>query len=318
VASASESTEPGSSDCDLCGPAIELTNGGRLTLRHSSRADLGKLRELYRRLEPNDLRRRFFTAGPPTSKFLEGWASLSDGGGFGLVAEVDEDGKTGLVGEAGYATVRDGGTDGELGITVIPGSRGWIGPWLLDRLLAHAHQRGVANLQAAVLVDNRNMMTLAAKRGYAILGHPDWGTVRITMSTSGSIPSWPGDHDRPRVLVETDHSRWVGEEALADAGFDIAICADGCRGAKPCPVDQGEPCPLIDGADAIVVDLRNARRVRELLHHEQVVHPGIRQITMIETDETEDGAAPHRLSPDEVIDHLSDLLADDRDADDER
>lgn len=267
-------------DCELCGPPIELARGGCLSLRHTSAEDVAGLQDLYEQLEIGDLRRRFFTAGPPSTKFLEHWASLQQEGGFGLVVEVAENGATHLVGEAGYGRYESNGQGCELGITIAPRSRGWIGPWLLDRLLAHADQRDVANLQAVVMIDNRAMMRLAAKRGYAILGHPDRGLIRIAISTSGSVPSWTGSHDRPRVLVESDRTRWFGEEALLAAEFDIAICAETCRGGKPCPVMEGESCPLIEGADAVIVDLQNDRHASQLLAQEHIVHPGVRQIVV--------------------------------------
>ncbi len=296
--------------CELCGPAIQLARGGELSLRHSTRADVSGLDELYRSLEPIDRHRRFFSGGPPPPSFVEQWAATEEHGGFGLLAEISEHGRRHLVGEAGYSlldgrspvavggtTTNDragegGGvghralrpTDGELGIAVAPDSRGWVGPWLLDRLLAHAERRGVANLQALVLIDNRTMLALAGKRGYAVLGHPDRGMVRITMATSGGIPSWPGGQGqpegarKPRVLIETDHSRWIGEQEMADAGFDIAVCAKTCRTAKTCPALRGEPCPLIEGADVVIIDLPDSDQARDLLHHELLVHPGLQPV----------------------------------------
>ncbi len=305
VAVSTASDESANATCSICGPPVELTRGGQLRLRHSTPADLEGLRALFDRLGPRDLRRRFFTAGRPSDRFLEYWSSLETDRGCGLVAEVSEDERTDIVGEAGYARIVGQETDGELGITVLPDSRGWLGPWLLDRLLAHANHNGVENLQALVLIDNRTMMKLAAKRGYAVLGHLDWGTVRITMATDGSVPGWPGGHERPRVLIETSHSRWVGEEVLTDAGFDIALCGEWCRSGRACPVFDGEACPLLAGADAVVIDLPDAERIQDLLHREQVIHPGIRHVSGLDDD-----GVRHRLDPGSVLEELEDLLTD--------
>lgn len=308
-----ETTEAVEEACSLCGPAIELTRGGLLRLRHTRPDDVAGLRALYGRLTLRDLRRRFFTAGRPSEEFLEYWTSLEDDGGCGLIAEiaegernprVTEGGQSEVVAEAGYARLADQGSAGELGITVAPNSRGWLGPWLLDRLLAHAHKRGIENLQAHVLVDNQTMMGLAAKRGYAVLGHLDWGTVRITMATDGSVPSWPGSHERPRVLIETNHSRWPGEDALTEAGFDIALCGEWCRAGRACPIFDSEPCPLLAGADAVVIDLPDVERIHDLLQREEVIHPGLRHVAALDQDG--DG---HRLSPAAVVEELRDLLA---------
>lgn len=292
--------------CAQCGPPIELNRGGTLSLRHAGGGDVEGLLELYRQLPPSDLRRRFFTAGPPSPKFLEYWASLESHGGFGLVAELAEDGGTHVVGEAGYGCWEDHSKDGELGITVAPRSRGWLGPWLLDRLLAHAAERGVPNIQAVIMTDNRPMLAMAAKRGYAILGHPEGGLIRITMATTGSVPSWPGDHDRPRILVEADRTRWIGEAALAEAGFDVALCATSCRGDRSCPVQSGHPCPLIDGADVVIVDLRDGVEAEQLVGQERVVHPGIRQIVV---DHPDQGAEGRRMTNDELLASIRRLLA---------
>lgn len=303
--------------CELCGPAIKLTRGGSLQLRHMTEDDVAGLLSLYRRLQPNDLRRRFFTAGPPSTMFLERWTSLHGEDGFGLVVELSDGQDMQLVGEAGYAQCGTDGVDHELGITVAPGSRGWLGPWLLDRLLAHAAKQGLANLQAVVLTDNRAMLALAAKRGFAILGHPDRGLIRLTMATSGSVPSWPGKGAKPRVLIETDRTRWVGEEALIAAGFDIAICAESCRGGHSCPVAEGDPCPLITDADAVIVDLRDDRAAEELLNHERIVHPGVKQIVANHSESARDGAnqagseVQIELDVNGVVDQIRGLLAAD-------
>ncbi len=303
--------------CELCGPPFELARGGTLSLRHSTGADVDGLDGLYRSLQPIDRHRRFFSGGPPPPSFVERWATIEEHGGFGLVADLYDDGHHRIVGEAGYSLLgepgqvvertstgnrgadrADGGAgdhrgagdhgagpgDGELGIAVAPDSRGWLGPWLLDRLLAHAHQRGVPNLQALILIDNRTMLAIAGKRGYAVLGHPDRGMVRITMATAGAIPGWPARQDRPtggsrpRVLIETDHSRWIGEQEMVDAGFDIVVCAKACRTATTCPALRGEPCPLIEGADVVVIDLPDSEQARDLLHHELLIHPGLQPI----------------------------------------
>ncbi len=98
-------------------------------------ADVDPLDAHDRTLPLDDLRYRFFGVFHPSRAFLEGRAGLASKGGFALVAVV-----TGveerLVGEAEYVLLPDG--DGELGISVTPGWRGWLGPYLLDALLETA------------------------------------------------------------------------------------------------------------------------------------------------------------------------------------
>lgn len=246
--------------CPLCGAPVDLDGGRHLQIRHASHADVAALDTLYRQLSTTDLLRRFFTAGHPPEQFIERWTDIEQRGGLLLVAEETDADSTLVVAEAGYSVLDDG--DGELGITVDPAHRGWLGPWLLDALLRHAHDRGIVNMQAVVRSDNQLMLALAKRRGYAVLDHPDWGTVHLTMPTEGHTPSWPPIRDRPRVLVEGIRTRWTGEDRLRAAGFDVVICPSSWArdrgtdtpGGHRCPVSDGEPCPLISGADAVIID----------------------------------------------------------------
>jgi RimJ/RimL family protein N-acetyltransferase len=288
--------------CPLCEPLITLSPTRTLRLRHIQPADEQNLRDLYDRLSPSDLQRRFFTGGMPHEDFLHRWASASGMDSLVLVAELTEADEVQLVGEAGYTTLECG--DAELGITVDPAHRGRLGSWLLDSLLRHANEYGIANMQAIVMTDNRPMLALARKRGYAVLGHPDWGIIRLAMSTSGHQPSWPLRSDKPRVLVETNRSRWVGEETLRQAGFDVTICL-GAKGASPqCPVLEGLVCPLVEGADAVIVDfVDDSGTAVALTDAERVVHPDARVIV----SGIENNRPCDRYKSEEILALLDDL-----------
>jgi len=298
--------DPDPAVCPICGPPLALGPGRVLRMRHSSAEDATGLRDLYHRLSRADLHRRFFTGAPPPAAFFERWAGVARAGGFGLVAELTDSAGRRLIGEAGYALLDDG--DGELGIAVDPLHRGWLGPWLFAALLDHAADRGVPNLQAVVLSSNRSMLALARRKGFAVLGHPDPGVLRLTMSTGGRVPSWPQHHHRARVLVETDRTTWWAEDDLREAGYDLALCTGGCRSADRCPVLQGRPCPLVDGADAVVVDLAaDDPRTLELIEAERLVHPGVR---LIEVSELGAGGESRRRDPAELLDRLDEIVAD--------
>ncbi|MEL7157082.1 MAG: hypothetical protein AAFN30_10830, partial [Actinomycetota bacterium] len=295
--------------CPICGPPIELDDDTTLRIAHLGAADGPALEQLHQRLSPTDVHRRFFTGAKPPASFFERWASISEQGGLDLGAYLDtEEGST-LVAEAGYALQSDG--DGELGITVDTDARGWLGPWLLDLLLRHAADRGVPNMQAVVLGENKAMLAMAAKRGYAVLGHPEWSKIRLTMSTSGHAPSWPRPHPRPRLLIESDRTRWIGEDELRDAGLDVAVCAGACQDTGHCPVLNGEPCPLVEGADAVVIDLPPGDpRFAELVAAERLIHPAVRLIPGYAA--TTDGTQKRRRATD-VLDDLADLLPESTD-----
>lgn len=248
-----------------------------------------------------DDKRRFYCGARPPESFLQTWTTIESRRGLGLVVEMeDEQGRT-LVAEAGYAPLGDG--EFELVITVDPGHCGWIGPWLLDSLVAHA--RGVRNIQARVLADNRAMSALADHRGFVVLDNPDFGEVRLTMSTGDNGPTWPEPKRRPRVVIESNRRRFRAETELRAAGFDVAICRGPSKKSGRCPVLDGIPCPLLAGADAAIVDLPlGDPAALDLLNVERVVHPGLRVLRGIEP--RADGGF-HPLSPAEILYELEDL-----------
>jgi hypothetical protein len=251
---------------------VALGGGRTLIVRPVTPGDAEGLLSLYRSLPEMDLYRRFFQAHLPPRTSIEKMARAGLRGDIGLVAEVRAPGEpAALVGEAACAMLPDG--DGELGLTVAPSARGWMGPYLLALLCDEAATRGVPNIQADVLLDNHAMITLAQARGYATMAHSECpSTVRVVFNTVGRVPTWPRDHDRPRLVVEVPGARWRAEEAARAAGVHVLVCpgptARWCR----CPALAGRPCPLASSADAVVdaVDPDASVAGRALLraHHE--------------------------------------------------
>ena len=144
-----------------------------------------------------------------------------NGHGYGLVAVTDDpDGP--IVGEATYFLLDNG--NGELAVTVAPRWRGWLGPYLLDALLTSAAARGVPNLEAEILVENRRMLAIMRRHGYAIVDGADVSTVRLVVGTSTPTPTWPEPHDHARVLVEAPGGRWRNEQAAREAGLQVMVC----------------------------------------------------------------------------------------------
>jgi RimJ/RimL family protein N-acetyltransferase len=216
-------------------------------------ADVDGLVRLYDGLDLDDRYRRFFAVFRPQRPFFEAMANLADHGGFGVVAVVTEaTGDEGtIVGEANYCALPDG--DGELALTVAKSWRGWLGPYLLDALLEAAAANGIPNLEAEVLAENRPMLALLRSRGYATMDHPDWTVVRMIISSADRVPTWPGPHDRPRVLVEVGGGRWRAEEAAREAGLQVVACSGPAGRRWPCPAVAGGTCPLAAGADVIII-----------------------------------------------------------------
>jgi len=230
---------------------------------------------MFTSLEDDDLYRRFFQAHPPTTKTVEHILSAAERDGVGLVATLEErHAGVRIVGETSYELLPDGG--GEIGITVAPGSRGWLGPYLLDALVEAARARGVTNLQADVLVENRRMLTMMRARGYATMEHSERPSiVRVVIGTSGRTPPWPGTHEGRRVLVEAPGGRWHGESAARAAGFEVLVCP-GPMAHRLCPAMAGEPCPLASGADLVVDAVSSDTPAgRALLDAHEHLHTGV-------------------------------------------
>ncbi len=254
---------------------VPLGHGRALTVRAMRPADVAGLERLYEELSDEDRHRRFFSAFHPGQAFLERWAGVGERGGVGLAAVVADGDSEELVGEVGYDLLPNG--DGEFALTVSPRWRGWLGPYLLDALVEEAAERGVPNLEADILLENRSMLALVRHRGYATLDNDDFTVVRVVIGTHSAIPGWPPVHDRPRVVVEVPGGRWAGAAAAGDAGFTLAACG-GPRpdGRARCPVLRGERCPLAADADVIIVALPPGdARAEALLSGHRRLHGGV-------------------------------------------
>lgn len=224
---------------------VALPHGGHLTIRPIRPTDAPALGELYDDLSPDDRIRRFFSAFRPPEALLDRWATVGERGGARLVAETD-DGE--IVGEAGYELLDDG--DGELDITVARRARGWVGPYLLDALIDLAGERGVPNLEAEVLLANRQMLALARARGYVALAHDEPCVVRLAIGTTEHPAAWPGPARGPRVLVVGRSSRWSGEEVARGVGLEVLVWPVD----DPLAVAGSKPgSSLLSGADAVVI-----------------------------------------------------------------
>ena len=230
-----------------------------VTIREATVADLDGLCRLYASLSEEDIRRRFFTPHLPGREFFERWLRLPEIGGLGLVAIAERGGQATIVGEAGYAPLPDG--DAEFAIAVAPGSRGGLGRSLLTALLEAAAARGIPNLEAEILTENRAMLGVVRHCGWATIDNDDFSVLRVTIGAAAPTPGWPPRRAGRRLLVEVPGGRWSGTGAARAAGYDVIACpgprGEGAPGSSStCPLLRGEHCPLVDGADAIVVALR--------------------------------------------------------------
>lgn len=246
-------------------PRLVESAGRTVTVREAVTDDAPRLLDLYQRLGPDDLRRRFFSTFRPDRGFVENWLDRSHQGGAILVAvEGDADSGT-IIGDAGW--IPTGSDVAELAITVDPDRRGWLGPYLLDALVEHAGIHGVRVLEAEVLTTNCGMIAMLKARGCSFRPGDDLSVARIEIGTTGAAPGWPEDAPHPRVLVEGSSAAWQGVRAAERAGLGVRVCPGPEHGRlRACPLLSGGSCPLVDGADAVVVALsRSARTTSALL-----------------------------------------------------
>jgi hypothetical protein len=298
--------EPTSHESEVI-ESIDLADGRTMIVRQTSVADAELICALYGDLSIEDRHRRFFGAFRPRLEWCRRWATVADRGGFGVIAVVSP-GRTSegegasegvgeevageeVAGEAGYGLRPDG--DGDLAVTVATAWRGWLGPYLLDVLVRHAAAVGMTNLQADVLLENGPMLSLLRRRDPVAMGHDD-GAVRLSIGTTGPVPSWPARERRPRVLVEVPGRRWAGERLADSAGFATAMCAGPAgRTRSGCPVLEGGSCPLADTADAIVVLLDpDDERTQQLIDSHRRDHPGTPVLVRSKRSGQQDGV-PH-------------------------
>lgn len=267
--------------------AITLPGERTLVVRRMRPGDVDEVAALYEHLSVDDRYRRFFSASRPTRRGTQRWVDRCTTDGVGVVAVLAEDdhGEV-IVAEAGFVPLADG--DAEFAITVAAEWRGWLGPVLLDLLAEMAAERGIPNLEAEILIDNRPMLGMAHHRGEASLGSSDFSVLRVIISTTGTTPGWPPRGDAPRVLVEAAGHRWSRTSALDASGFEVITCGGPVhRGTVGCPALEGQRCPLVDGADAIVVALRpDDPRTEELIAAHRRLRPELRIVVQPPTDLT--------------------------------
>jgi acetyltransferase len=149
---------------------IRAVNGRRVTIRPMLPQDIKLQREFFRSLSP---RTRY-------SRFLSWFNELPDGvaqrlenfdnnGHLALLAEVLEDEREIMVGEARYVVDQDDSGACEFALAVADHwQRCGIGRALLVQLELQVAASGLRRMRADTLYDNRAMRGLAAGRGYAI------------------------------------------------------------------------------------------------------------------------------------------------------
>jgi hypothetical protein len=165
---------------------VVLPDGRTLVIRPSGDADVAGIEHLYDSLSDDDRYRRFFSVYHPGPSFFTRLVHIVERGGLDLVAVVEPtDGTPAfVVAEAGYFPMPNG--DAELAVTVDRARRGWLGAYLLDVLVAEARQRGIPNLEAEILLENRPMLALVRNRAHVVLCREDPATIRVAIGAAAA------------------------------------------------------------------------------------------------------------------------------------
>jgi acetyltransferase len=148
-----------------------LRDGTAIELRSIRPDDQSLIEDIASHMNAEDLRRRFFMPVRTLPHQLAAQLSRIDHDlGMAVVARTG-DGATGLGAARFVAETNDGRAEFALGVRSDWHGRG-LGRLLLERLIAGARRRGIAELYGDVLRDNEPMLRLARGLGFAVTAHP--------------------------------------------------------------------------------------------------------------------------------------------------
>lgn len=176
---------------------VRAADGSRVTIRPTLPQDIELQCAFFRALSGEARRQRFMSRLAELPKALvERFASIDYRSHVALLAEVIEDGRERMIGEARYVVdASDPGTC-EFAIAVADGCQGaGIARALLDRLERHAAASGIRRMVADTLASNTAMIALARRVGYAVaISHQDATLARLekALPTPAASPA-----DRP-------------------------------------------------------------------------------------------------------------------------
>ena len=149
---------------------VEVADGSRLAIRPTLPQDVELQQEFFRGLSAEGRYCRFMTRlNELPEALVERFASIDYRSHLALLAEVFEDGRETMIGEARYVVdMRDPQTC-EFAIAVADSwQASGIARALLDRLERQAALSGIRSMVADTLLTNRAMIRLARRLGYAV------------------------------------------------------------------------------------------------------------------------------------------------------
>jgi len=170
---------------------VRLIDGSRITIRPTLPQDLELQREFFRSLSTEGRYRRFMV---PLNELPEVVAqrfiSIDYRSHVALLAEVFDDGREIMIGEARYVLDEHDPATSEFALAVADDWQGrGIGRVLLARLEREAAASGIRRMLADTLYDNKAMRALAASSGYTVKANrEDARLVRLEKQLSAVTP----------------------------------------------------------------------------------------------------------------------------------
>ena len=170
---------------------VRLIDGSRITIRPTLPQDLELQREFFRSLSTEGRYRRFMV---PLNELPEVVAqrfiSIDYRSHVALLAEVFDDGREIMIGEARYVLDEHDPATSEFALAVADDWQGrGIGRVLLARLEREAAASGIRRMLADTHYDNKAMRALAASSGYTVKANrEDARLVRLEKQLSAVTP----------------------------------------------------------------------------------------------------------------------------------
>jgi GNAT superfamily N-acetyltransferase len=162
-----------------------LRDGGSIRIRAITPDDQDRLHDHFRGLSQQSIYFRFMGFKRDLSaQDLKWLTELDFNDHVGLAATLTENSRERFIGVGRYLRGKDP-YRAELAFTVLDEYQGHgIGTILLDHLAIIARARGIIELEATVLGDNRQMLEVLAHSGFKIRHELDSGVVHLYYSTA--------------------------------------------------------------------------------------------------------------------------------------
>jgi acetyltransferase len=177
---------------------VVVRSGREVVLRPVQAVDAEQVQAFVRALSPQSRRNRFLCGMTELPSYVLRRLTQPDHPKeLGLLAVAGGSEASSVVGMAQYAP--DGPGRAEFSVAVADAwQRQGLGMQLVRALIHHASGLGVETLCAVMLAENRGMLALAGRLGFAVAGSPEPGLVQVerllTRAGAGvpghGVPAW--------------------------------------------------------------------------------------------------------------------------------